>query len=93
MRALIPPSAPPRQVYYETKRTRQRQEGRNIFNNGYDDENYDYILVPDETLNGRYQVQKRLGKVRRCPRARQRAHVLPLTRGACVWCRGPSGRW
>jgi dual specificity tyrosine-phosphorylation-regulated kinase 1 len=31
-------------------------------NHGWDDENYDYILTPNELINDRYKVQERLGK-------------------------------
>lgn len=31
-------------------------------NNGWDDENYDYIITPGEIVNGRYKVVERIGK-------------------------------
>ena len=58
------------QVYYEERyarraaRAAQRtQAGPGPQNNGWDDENYDYIITPNEHIhNGRYQLQRRIGK-------------------------------
>jgi len=36
--------------------------GSGSHNNGYDDENYDYILTPNELIKDRYKIQERLGK-------------------------------
>eukprot|EP00970_Alexandrium_tamarense_P016266 scaffold6342_cov206-Alexandrium_tamarense.AAC.4 len=36
--------------------------GRGPNNGGYDDENYDYIFTPNEVINDRYVLQKRIGK-------------------------------
>jgi hypothetical protein len=33
-----------------------------VYNNGWDDENYDYILEKEEVLLGRYVVKNRIGK-------------------------------
>lgn len=33
-----------------------------INNNGYDDQNYDYIVIPDEVINERYVLRRRLGR-------------------------------
>ena len=40
-----------------------------MYNNGWDDENYDYVLEKEEVLLGRYVVKNRIGKgtcVRAC---------------------------
>lgn len=42
--------------------TSQQPPGKGVFNNGYDDENYDYILQKDEVLQNRYVVKNRIGK-------------------------------
>ena len=34
-----------------------------VHNNGYDDQYYDYILVGDEIIAGRYILKHRIGKV------------------------------
>ena len=33
-----------------------------VYNNGWDDENYDYVLEKEEVLLGRYVVKNRIGK-------------------------------
>ena len=61
------------QVYYENREARraaraaQRQAtqaaGPGVQNDGYDDENYDYILTPNELIHhDRYRLQRRIGK-------------------------------
>ena len=59
-------------VYYEEREARraaraaQRQQGSQrgtgVNNGGWDDENYDYILVSGERLNERYIIKERIGK-------------------------------
>lgn len=57
-------------MYYEEREARRAaraaqktQTGPGAQNNGWDDENYDYILTPNELIhNGRYQLQRRIGK-------------------------------
>lgn len=49
------------EVYYEAKRKRQATT-KGVYNDGYDDENYDYKIQANETLNGRYVVKQRIGK-------------------------------
>ncbi len=34
-----------------------------VHNDGYDDQNYDYILVGDEIFNDRYILKHRMGRV------------------------------
>ena len=56
------------QVYYEAKalKMRDQQKGASrggVHNDGYDDANYDYILVGDEILNDRYILKHKMGKV------------------------------
>eukprot|EP00571_Detonula_confervacea_P015425 CAMPEP_0172305826 /NCGR_PEP_ID=MMETSP1058-20130122/7043_1 /TAXON_ID=83371 /ORGANISM="Detonula confervacea, Strain CCMP 353" /LENGTH=553 /DNA_ID=CAMNT_0013017541 /DNA_START=92 /DNA_END=1753 /DNA_ORIENTATION=+ len=58
------------QVYYEEREARRAaraaqrtQTGPGPQNNGWDDENYDYIITPNELIhNGQYQLHKRIGK-------------------------------
>lgn len=56
-------------IYYDA-RARQREteaEGDNrggMYNNGYDDQHYDYILHADEVFAGRYILKHKIGKVR-----------------------------
>ncbi|KAL3786974.1 hypothetical protein HJC23_005485 [Cyclotella cryptica] len=38
------------------------QQGPGTQNNGWDDDNFDYILTPNETIQNRYVLQKRIGK-------------------------------
>lgn len=38
------------------------QQGPGSQNHGWDDDNFDYILTPNETINNRYVLQKRIGK-------------------------------
>ena len=57
-------------IYYDA-RARQREaeaEGGNrggMYNNGYDDQHYDYILHADEVFAGRYILKHKIGKVRK----------------------------
>ncbi|CAM9337176.1 unnamed protein product [Chrysoparadoxa australica] len=52
--------------YYSEKAKRQAPEqapGRGgVYNNGYDDESYDYIVCPNELFENRYTVQGMVGK-------------------------------
>lgn len=56
-------------VYYEEKdarraaRAKERQKkGQGTNNNGWDDDNYDYIISPGELFYGRYRIKERIGK-------------------------------
>eukprot|EP01038_Epipyxis_sp_PR26KG_P012095 gene12095-16185_t len=53
-------------VYYEAKaqRLREQQDSNRTgpHNDGYDDQNYDYILQGDEILNDRYILKHKMGK-------------------------------
>jgi hypothetical protein len=55
-------------VYYEAKARKIReQQGSNrvgFHNDGYDDQNYDYIIHGDEMFAERYILKHRIGKVR-----------------------------
>ena len=56
------------QVYYETRdarrAARQTKPGKSggTNNNGWDDENYDYIITSGELFYGRYKIKERIGK-------------------------------
>ena len=58
------------QVYYEKRKRRQeeralqagKKERKGNFNNGWDDENYDYIIRNGELFNERYVVSTIIGK-------------------------------
>ncbi len=58
------------QVYYEKRKRRQeeralqagKKERKGNFNNGWDDENYDYIVKNGEVFNERYVVSSVIGK-------------------------------
>jgi hypothetical protein len=54
-------------VYYEAKAKRlseQKDQTRGgVHNDGYDDQNYDYILQGDEIVNDRYILKHKMGKV------------------------------
>jgi dual specificity tyrosine-phosphorylation-regulated kinase 1 len=52
------------QVYYEQKKKRQLgKSGASGANNGYDDENHDYILrEKNEVFHGRYELREKIGK-------------------------------
>jgi len=56
-------------VYYEERDARRAarakekaSKGHGTNNNGWDDENYDYIVTPGELFNGRYKMMERIGK-------------------------------
>jgi dual specificity tyrosine-phosphorylation-regulated kinase 1 len=55
-------------VYYEERdarraaRAAQKQKGQGAHNDGYDDENYDYIVTSGEMFYGRYVIKERIGK-------------------------------
>ena len=57
------------QVYYEAKAKRLREQADvtrgGVFNDGYDDQHYDYILQSniDEIFAERYILKHRIGKV------------------------------
>eukprot|EP00741_Cyanophora_paradoxa_P019156 tig00021123_g18496.t1 len=59
------------QVYYANKKKRQaalqhslqaKKERKELFNDGYDDENYDYIIKGGEIFADRYVIEKLIGK-------------------------------
>ena len=62
------------EAYYENQRqraeeepprndeTRQEPRGQGVHNHGWDDENYDYILINGEMIQGRYRIQERIGR-------------------------------
>jgi hypothetical protein len=56
-------------VYYEERDARRAarakekaQKGQGTNNNGWDDENYDYIVTSGELFYGRYRIKERIGK-------------------------------
>jgi dual specificity tyrosine-phosphorylation-regulated kinase 1 len=56
-------------VYYEEREARRAarakektQKGSGTNNNGWDDENYDYIITAGELFYGRYRIKERIGK-------------------------------
>lgn len=56
-------------VYYEERDARRAArakekatKGQGANNNGWDDENYDYIVTPGELFYGRYKMMERIGK-------------------------------
>lgn len=56
-------------VYYEERETRRAaraaqkaQKGSGTNNNGWDDENYDYIITSGEMFFGRFMIKERIGK-------------------------------
>lgn len=52
-------------VYYEERDARKKakeKKGQGSFNNGYDDENYDYIITNGELIYNRYKIKERIGK-------------------------------
>lgn len=65
-----------RQVYYHRKRVRAekrarekqsaemsgRKKERLVINDGYDDENHDYIVNPGERWHDRYEIDSLIGK-------------------------------
>ena len=48
------------QVYYRAKK--QKEKDSRVYNDGYDDENYDYKVKMGEVLNDRYVVKSKIGK-------------------------------
>ena len=59
------------QVYYAKKKRRAQQgqgedsshkKERRLYNDGYDDDNHDYIVKPGEKWNDRYEVDSLIGK-------------------------------
>lgn len=52
-------------VYYEEREARRKkkaEKGQGVINNGWDDENYDYIVTSGEVFFGRYNIKERIGK-------------------------------
>ena len=56
------------QVYYANKKRKKvnehgghKKEPR-LYNNGYDDENYDYVVRAGEKLSDRYEIHSLIGK-------------------------------
>lgn len=56
-------------VYYEERDARRAaraaqkaQKGQGANNNGWDDDNYDYIVTSGEMIYGRYVIKERIGK-------------------------------
>ena len=50
-------------VYYEKRRKRKAQKAKaKQYNDGHDDQHYDYKLIENEVLNDRYKVEERIGK-------------------------------
>lgn len=56
-------------VYYEERDARRaarakdkQKKGQGTNNNGWDDENYDYLISPGELFYGRYRIKERIGK-------------------------------
>ena len=53
-------------VYYEERdarrKSKEKSKGSGANNNGWDDENYDYIITPGELFYGRYRIKERIGK-------------------------------
>lgn len=53
-------------IYYEERDARMkkvaREKGKGPVNNGWDDENYDYVVTPGEMFFDRYKIKERIGK-------------------------------
>jgi dual specificity tyrosine-phosphorylation-regulated kinase 1 len=53
-------------VYYEERdarrKSREKTKGTGTNNNGWDDDNYDYIITTGELFYGRYRIKERIGK-------------------------------
>jgi len=57
-------------VYYEERQARREaraaakaaEKGQGVNNNGWDDENFDYIVTSGEVFYGRYVIKERIGK-------------------------------
>lgn len=71
--SVTPPSLFPRplQVYYTKKKRRAQQvppedsstkKERKVYNDGYDDDNYDYIVKNGEKWLDRYEIDSLIGK-------------------------------
>lgn len=80
-------------VYYEAKARRLREQKDSarggVHNDGYDDQNYDYILVGDEIFNDRYILKHRMGRV-------SQSHFLSnctSTNRSLNLTRVPSDKW
>lgn len=67
---MSPPRASP-QVYYTKKKRRAQQvppedsstkKERKVYNDGYDDDNYDYIVKNGEKWLDRYEIDSLIGK-------------------------------
>lgn len=57
-------------MYYEAKAKRRNSLDENsrggVYNDGYDDQHYDYIVVPEEVVKERYVLKHKIGKVSLC---------------------------
>jgi hypothetical protein len=57
-------------VYYEARakaKSLEESEGASrggMYNGGFDDQHYDYIIQAEEVFNGRYILKHKIGKVR-----------------------------
>jgi hypothetical protein len=68
--SLIDTSKQINKVYYEERDARRAAQsgakgsegGQGANNNGWDDENYDYIVTSGEMFYGRYVIKERIGK-------------------------------
>lgn len=55
-------------VYYEERdarraaRSKEKGKSQGTYNNGWDDEHFDYIVTPGELFHGRYKIKERIGK-------------------------------
>ena len=47
------------EVYYKKKREAKK---KNLYNDGHDDENYDYKIIVGEVIQDRYRVMEKIGK-------------------------------
>lgn len=52
------------EVYYANKKPKKPKKGneQGVYNNGYDDENYDYVIRAGEKLSDRYEIHSLIGK-------------------------------
>ena len=56
------------QKYYEEREARRqarrqaRKQGNGTQNDGWDDDNFDYLFEPNEIIHNRYKLIKRIGK-------------------------------
>jgi len=60
---LIDTYAQVNQSYYDAKALRLKEQRGGVHNEGFDDQNYDYILIVDEVFADRYTIKHRIGKV------------------------------